>query len=409
MNDVIKEFLVGLGFDVDESSYAKFNKAIASASARVVGLYAAIKVLSAAVFYSISKISEGFEQMGYEFRIVAPAINKTLYLRQELLKAYRAAGINIQQVVRNAILFNFSITKTKYAFEAIYKSVASRFFPLLTKQLDVFRKNLYANMPRIQAGLERFIKFVFKAFEATVLLGQRIWSILQRVYDFFSKLDKATDGWSTIILGVLAAWNLLNLSFLATPLGALIAGLGALIVLLDDYKTWKEGGKSLFDWSAVAPQIEGIIGLFKSLFNVVIAVARVLRDLFAMDESGFYNDLLKLLSALNAINTAADKLARTFSSLRGVLDWRDSIDQAFLSGINGNPSAAIQAVNSPLLGASPLGSNPANSISNSIKQATTITVQGTAGSDPGAIGSSVAGQQTKVNYDLVKNLKGSAK
>ncbi len=221
--EVIKSFLVGLGFDVDDASLAKFNKAIVGATVKVAALYGSIKLSSAAIFYSISKISEGFEEMGYQYRLIAPAINKAILLRNELLKAYAAAGLNIQKAVVESVKFNFALTKTKFAFEAIYKSVGVRFLPLLTQQMDIFRRQIYANMPKIQDRLEKFIQVIFQAFNATIILGTRVWSILERVYDFFAKLHEATGGWSTVIVGVIAAWKLLNLAFLATPLGAILA------------------------------------------------------------------------------------------------------------------------------------------------------------------------------------------
>ena len=125
--EVIKSFLVGLGFDVDDAGLAKFNKSIKDATLKVTALYGSINATTGLIVKGLSDISEGFESIGYQYRIIAPSINKAILLRQELFKAYRAAGINIVQVVRNAVLLNFSLTKTKYALEAIYKSVGSRF------------------------------------------------------------------------------------------------------------------------------------------------------------------------------------------------------------------------------------------------------------------------------------------
>src|ERR1019366_5580168 len=104
--NVIKSFLVGLGFGVDDASLAKFNKAIASASLKVAALYGSTQVAASGIVLGISKISEGFEQMGYEYRIIAPAINKALTLRRELLKAYSAAGINIVKVIQSSVRLN---------------------------------------------------------------------------------------------------------------------------------------------------------------------------------------------------------------------------------------------------------------------------------------------------------------
>ena len=54
--EVIKSFLVGLGFGVDDASLAKFNKAIQSATVRVTAMYATIQTAAAGIFFSISKI-----------------------------------------------------------------------------------------------------------------------------------------------------------------------------------------------------------------------------------------------------------------------------------------------------------------------------------------------------------------
>lgn len=404
---VIKSFLVGLGFGVDDDSLKKFNSAIKDATLRVTGLYAAIQVAAAGIFKAISSISESFEQMGYEYRIIAPAINKALVLRNELLKAYRAAGINIQQVIVQSVKFNMSLAKTKFALDAIYKSVGAKFLPLLTKQMDIFRGKIYQNMPKIQAALEKFVNFIFKAFEATSILGVRLWSILTRVYDFFAKLHEATNGWSTAILGVLAAWKFLNLSFLATPLGMILAGLASLLALYDDFKTYQEGGESFFNWDPVLPVIESVTDTVKALWEVLKSVIGTIGELGSALMSLFKGDLSGL----------ADHLANVFSGL-----W-DSINKVIdvvkgASGILGSlfglgqnlSNGTINLLNNPKADTRPLG---ANSIANSsqtnqnVNQQTQINVSGAA--DAQATGAAVANQQSRVNYDMVRNLTGATR
>lgn len=125
--DVIKSFLVGLGFEVDDSSLAKFNKSITTAAIKITALSTAIVGASGLIAKGISGISESFEDIGYQFHIIAPAINKALVLRNEMLKAYAATGMNITQVVRNSVKLNMSLDKTKFILEALYKSVGSDF------------------------------------------------------------------------------------------------------------------------------------------------------------------------------------------------------------------------------------------------------------------------------------------
>lgn len=394
--EIIKSFLVGLGFEVDDASLAKFNKSIASAGLRVAALYGAIKLTTAAIVYGISKISEGFEQIGYEYRIIAPAINKALVMRRELLKAYAAAGINITKVIQASVKLNMSLFKTKTAFEAIYRSVASRFFGLITQQSDRLRKQLYDNMPKIQNGIERFVKFIFRLFEATNQLGSRLWSILERIYGAFVELDHATNGWSTKILAVVAAWQLLNLEFLATPLGMIITGLVAILALFDDFKVWQEGGKSLFNWSSFVPVINAVAGALSSLWDVLQDVADVIGNivvgfyqLYKGDKDGAFDSMIEGTRAFLKV-------------------WQDVWN--VVKGVGGS-IGALGTWGAHLFsgGPTPLGVGGANNApsNQSVQQQTAITVQGSA--DANATAHAVASQQSRVNFDMVRNLKGATR
>lgn len=448
-SEVIKSFLIGLGFSVDEGDLAAFNKALVSATLRVTALYASVQAMSAVIFQSVSSIASDFEKFGYEAHLIAPAINKTLMLRRAMLDAYSRAGIDIQKVVKESVIFNFSLAKTKFALDAIYKSVGAKFLPLLTKQMDIFRGKIYANMPKIQAALEKMIHFLFKAFEAMAILGHRLWDILGRVYDFFKKLDTATGGWSTIILGVIAAWKLLNLSFLATPLGMLLTGFLALLTLWDDFKTFKEGGESLINWGGQTAKImvglvAGIaavgaafaawsvistaIGLLKA-FNLTLAVTN---GLALLAEAPFWA-IAAAIGAVVAALTAADakfnifggKLSGFFSGVGGkILDFAAGGAPAQngaqgAAGATGAPGPLGNVIanlkNNPLLGGPqvPLGTASQNNNNQNINQTnhTNINVQG--GPDAQANAKAVAGQQDKVNrknnMSVTRNNVGAAR
>jgi len=407
--EVIKSFLVGLGFDVDEKSLAKFNKSIASASIKVLALYGSIQAASAGIFAAISGISQGFEDMGYQLRLVAPAMNRWLVLRQAMLTAYAKAGVNLTKVVQQSILFNYSLAKTKFALEAVYKSVAAKFFPILTKQMDIFRQKIFANMPKIQSALMKFVEFIFKAFQATTELGARLWSILTRVWDFFVRLDHATNGWSTAILGLLAAWKLLNLEFLLTPFGAVLAGLAAILVLFDDFEVWKEGGKSLFDWSAAVPVINAVEAALSGLYDTLSHLVGVFFDIALAVRQAFQGDFS---GALDALKDAGNDVLAVFTNLWGVIKNIGSAiggiggilsDQLVKLFGGGSPGIAGSPAVSPG-SAQPLLPSTSHSQQN-VQQQTSIVVNGSA--DAHAVGKQVAGQQDRVNFDMTRNLKGA--
>lgn len=415
--EVIKSFMVGLGFGVDDSSLSKFNKALESATVKVLALYSATNLMAAGIVKGITSISESFEEMGYEYRIIAPAINKALVLRNELLKAYSAAGINIQKVIVASVKLNMSIAKTKFAFQALYQSTASRFFGLLTKQSDIFRQKIYQNMPAIQQGLERFIYFVFKALEVVTALGSRVWSILTLIYDFFVKLDKATDGWSTIILGVVAAWKYLNLSFLLTPFGMLLAGFVALIALWDDFKTFREGGQSLIDWGSdvtktfvgIGAAILAVVAAFyawgvatkvvtaaMAAFEVVMAAVRTVMIAF---------NVVALLNPLGAIIAAVVALIALITVL--IVKW-DVIKAGLSNFFSGIGQRVLDFAGGGGPAVPPVSGAVQNSqVNQNVNHQTNINVVGSP--DAHATGAAVIGQQTRAQRDSIDYLNGSTR
>lgn len=389
----------------------KFNNSIKQASVRVTALYGSIKVLAAGIFASIAKISSGFEEMGVQYRLIAPAINKTLVLRREMLKAYSSAGVNIYKTIQESVKFNMALAKTQMTFKAIFGGVAAKFFPLLTKQMDLFRGKIYANMPQIIAALEKFVNFVFKAFEATVLLGTRIWTILQRIYDFFYLLHKQTDGWSSIILGVVAAWKLLNLSFLATPLGMLIAGIVALIALWDDFQVWREGGESFFNWSSAIPMIDAVTDAVKAfgvvldnIIGAVVGLGFVIYQVFTGQFEAAWESAKMVLDRIkNAIMGVFDYWKKAFGALGAVGGWAA---QLFGGDAPQATPEQMQKWAPQLAQPMGMGGNTSNTNQN-VKQQTNITVS--AGADANATAQAVAGQQSRVNFDMVRNLKGATR
>jgi hypothetical protein len=413
--EIIKSFLVGLGFDVDESSLAVFNKNIATAAIRITALYTTINAFAGSMVFAFSKISEGFEQMGYEYHLIAPAVSKAILLRNELLKAYSAAGINIRKTIAESLKLNFSFEKTKFALEAIYKSVGSKFFGLLTKQSDAFRKKLYQNMPYIINALEHLVKFTFKALESVTQLGLRLWSIFTRVYDFFIELDKATNGWSTIVLGLVAAWKLLNLSFIATPLGALLTGFLAILALYDDFKTFKEGGKSFFNWAPLIPVLDQVAVILTSIRDLAIQIGRAFSDIFKGNCGGLISDLGKIADAFLRIDAAIDSIARKLGGkiFNDILNFRDKVDKWFFDLFKGGDNGAsnsgfnlnnqLNALNSPL--SNPLGSGGGNTSNINANMQTSINISGTP--DSAGTARASAYEQQGVNRDFVRNLKGA--
>nr|WP_320394834.1 lytic transglycosylase domain-containing protein [Enterobacter sp. 170250] len=94
------------------------------------------------------------------------------------------------------------------------------------------------------------------------------WRVIQAagsVIEWWKKLDDGSKKFLMTIGAILIAWRLLNAAFLKSPIGLITTLILAIGLLYDDYQTWKEGGKSLIDWSKWQPEIEQAKKVFKWL------------------------------------------------------------------------------------------------------------------------------------------------
>lgn len=104
-----------------------------------------------------------------------------------------------------------------------------------------------------------------------------------------------------ILLGVLKGFQVL--SMLATPTGMVIALAGAIGLLYDDYRVWKDGGESLIDWEEWEGPINNAIDSTKDLAFGVRDLAKAFGELLGIDLSkwtlkGELEDLSKHMKEL---------------------------------------------------------------------------------------------------------------
>lgn len=89
MNDTIKQFLVGLGFQVDEAGLRKFSDGIASASTRAATFGAVTTAAAAAIVAGVSKVAAEFNQLD----LLAQKYNTTASALDDFIDSAEMVGI----------------------------------------------------------------------------------------------------------------------------------------------------------------------------------------------------------------------------------------------------------------------------------------------------------------------------
>lgn len=312
--ETIKEFLVGLGFEVDQAGLQKFTQGIASATLKVAAIGTAMTAAAAAVvagvqavaskYDDIAKGEDQFKELGISMRdaqgkikpmgklfdelagqldgVNSEKAKKALELlgidgdklelfkdnladlRDEIEAIDVAAGLNLDDAVKESSIFMATwkamqqeIAKWQILLKKTMDAIAVKIMPMVrtalqrvTQVMMNMRKVFMDNLPKIIATIEPVIKVVFRIVEAFIILVARVASALGTVIGWLIRVNDATDGWAGYILAAAAAWKYLNLAFLKTPLGMFLALAAAVALLIDDFLTFKEGGDSLIDWGS---------------------------------------------------------------------------------------------------------------------------------------------------------------
>ncbi|EPH7508824.1 transglycosylase SLT domain-containing protein [Klebsiella pneumoniae] len=126
----------------------------------------------------------------------------------------------------------------------------------LAGSLDRLRRQILDNFPKIEGAITATVKGILWAGEMVGRVIYRLIQLGQSISDWWDSLDKQSQQLIELIGALTAAWWMLNRAMLASPITWVLALAGALLLLYDDYRTWKEGGKSLIDWKQWEPAIE---------------------------------------------------------------------------------------------------------------------------------------------------------
>ncbi|MBR7679966.1 cell wall hydrolase [Acinetobacter nosocomialis] len=145
---------------------------------------------------------------------------------------------------------------TKTGFQVIVMQAGKALIPILRLLNQLIQAGIHAFSqlnPQIKEGLAIGLRFAMLA-----LMFSALAKSLGLVLKFIPALKT--------LIGLL---KLFRLAFLASPIGIILALGAALALLYDDYKTWREGGKSLFDWSKWTNGIDTIINKIKHFLDIL--------------------------------------------------------------------------------------------------------------------------------------------
>lgn len=355
-------------------------------------------------------------------------------LRAELADIDKAAGFDLGDAVASSKDFikswkalQLEVNKTQLVFGKMYEAIGVKLMPQLGRAVDEMRVRIEAARRYIMENLGQLQEFISGTIGVLLRVFQFGWALFGRLSDAiaayvrivigaFRSLDPTVQLIIAGVLGLTAAWKLLNLAFLASPVTWVLALGAALLALYDDYQTFKEGGESLIDWAQWQSEADIVAAIFENLHDVLYTfftalftvVGGLVTGMGALWEAA--KSLAAFLSgafvtAWAAVGAAVDAVVGTFKT---AFEWiAKVVDGAGkLAGFGGSLSGSIATAGASFAQAQPLGATGPYGGSLSVNQQTVIQVQG---GDAAATGRAVAGEQNRVNADMTRNARGAAR
>ncbi|MFV9075466.1 transglycosylase SLT domain-containing protein [Serratia fonticola] len=188
----------------------------------------------------------------------------------------KATGLDSEKAAEQSNKFMTSMRGLTTLLGLARDKIGSDLAAGLSGSLETLRQRIMDNFPKIEEFITRIVKGILWLGE---VFGRMAWRLMQAVglvIDWWKNLGSESKKLLGFFGALLVGWRMLNSAFLMSPIGFITALVLALALLYDDYMTWKEGGKSLIDWSKWEPGIkkakEAIIWLRDKLLAIKDAV-----------------------------------------------------------------------------------------------------------------------------------------
>lgn len=190
----------------------------------------------------------------------------------EFALSAKKIGFNADAAAKQSNIFMTSMRNLSMTLGQARDKIGSNLAGGLAGSIDKLRKLLLDNWPKIENVLMKVIRGVLWAGDVVARVFWRTGQAISSVIDWFKKLDPVTQHLIMLFGGVLVAWRLLNTAFLTSPVGMVITLGAAILALIEDYQTWKEGGKSLIDWGKWEPEIKSALKAMTDLRDSIKAI-----------------------------------------------------------------------------------------------------------------------------------------
>lgn len=345
----MKEYLVKIGWDVDEQGFRKsigiVNSLVGRLSGSALGVASTAVKAAGLVTSALITVNETLvsvvettadldlktERLARQYwtteknarsfstalKVMGKDTSDLLYMTREeynqfieLNKLGRTleAPKGLDDYLQKVRGLNFEINRLKLIFQYGTRWVTYWISQFTGQDVETFTQKLRNLGDYIIRNIQPITKFIAKFFEAFYRLGKagiKILSVLGKVIIW------VVDLFDSQVTRTIAIVALLSKVLLASPLSMFIGALVMLLLLIDDYMTWQRGGDSALDWTKFD---ESISDLKTSLGELKDSLQPIKDNL-----DHIWNKIFGDTSKINIIQNFVDKVASGLNLISSAL------------------------------------------------------------------------------------------
>ncbi|ESF28816.1 lytic transglycosylase, catalytic, partial [Salmonella enterica subsp. enterica serovar Tallahassee str. 0012] len=195
----------------------------------------------------------------------------------------KAIGFNADEAARSSNKFMTSLREFGTMAGMARDKIGSNLAGGLAGSLDMLRRHILDNFPRIEQTLTKAIKGILTFGDIIGRLFFRLIEGTSSLITWWQSLDKQTRELISLFGALTIALRILNSTFWMSPIGLITALAAGIALLWEDYQTWKEGGDSLIDWGKWKPEVDAALKMVRDLKTTVNDLAKALAKLLNID------------------------------------------------------------------------------------------------------------------------------
>lgn len=241
---LLEEFLVVLGARTETDKVKSFGDALTKVGSIATVVVGALKTVSLAAW----AFADGYVRRAEELYKSNSSLFKITKEQVEMSKKYEDGMGRLGKII-----------------ESVKIRIAFGFLPTMLEMVNTFNEFLDANKDLIANGITKLLEVVSK-------LSQ----VINNTVRFIAKIIEATIGWKGALIVLIGVFVWLKramlLAFVTNPIFWVIVAVGALMLLIDDFMTYLDGGESQLGdfWGSMLEWIEIIKPALQSVWDLLV-------------------------------------------------------------------------------------------------------------------------------------------